>query len=187
MAIKRTVTKSKKDGVKKKTVTTSTRRGSVTKTKAKGKKEKAKTTTVTAKKRSNSGFKDKVIATSSKQKSRAKRANYTEKQKNVLLSDGRMVSSEKAKGSDNLFGNKDTRRSLKGAVGARTSSMSKIKWSKGYKTKRRSSGTGEANMYMTSRGPYGTGGVRQDDSRRYGTGKDSSKRKVSRQGLRKRK
>jgi hypothetical protein len=187
MAVKRTVTKSKKDGVKKKKVTTSTRRGSVTRTKAKGKKEKAKTTTVTAKKRTNSGFKDKVIATSSKQKSRAKRDNYTEKQKNVLLSDGRMASSKKEKGSGSWLGNKDTRRSLKGAVGARTSSMSKVKWSKGKKTKGRSSGTGEANMYMTSRGVRGTDGVSQDDSRRYGTGKDSSKSKVSRKGLRRRK
>jgi len=113
--------------------------------------------------------------------------DYTEKQKNVLLSDGRMASSKKEKGAGSVFGNKEASRSLKGAVGARTSSMSKVKWSKGHKTKRRSSGTGEANMYMTSRGPYGTGGVSQDDSRRYGTGKDSSKRKVSRQGLRKRK
>ena len=187
MPIKRTVTKSKKDGVKKKTVNYSTGRGSVTKTKAKGKKEKAKTTTVTVKQRSNSGFKDNMIATSSKQKSRAKRDNYTGKQKNVLLSDGRMASSKKEKGAGSVFGNKEASRSLKGVVGARTSSMSKTKWSKGYKTKRRSSGTGEANMYMTSRGPLGTDGVRQDDSRRYGTGKDSSKRKVSRQGLRKRK
>jgi hypothetical protein len=184
MPIKRTVTKSKKDGVKKKTVTTSARRGSVTKTKAKGKKGKAKTTTVTVKKRTNSGFKDEMIATSSKQKSRATDYKGKVKAKNVLLSDGRMVSSKKGKGKDYFH---RTDRTLGGVAGARTSSMGKYKGAKGLKKKGRSSGTGANQGYMYDGKMKNDSGVREDDYRRYYPGKDSSKRKVTRKGLRKRK
>ena len=150
---KRTVTKSKKDGVKKKKVTISTKRGSVTKSKTKGKTGKSKTTTVTAKKRTHSGTKGKVVATSSKTKSNRKatvksklepgttyRAKGTQKQKDVLLSDGRMISTTKRKGAD--YGRATTRSIGRGTAGTRYAEMSKTK---GYgKTKRRSSGTSVA-------------------------------------------
>jgi hypothetical protein len=152
MAVKRTVTKSKKDGVKKKTVTTSTGRGSVTKTKAKGKTGKAKTTTVTAKKRTHGGTKPKVVATSSKTKGNRKatvessgntyRAKGTQKQKNVLTSDGRMISSNKTKGAD--YG-RSTERSIGGVAGKRYAEMDKIKIGAG-KSKKRSSGKSIGTM-----------------------------------------
>ena len=154
MPIKRTVTKSKKDGVKKKTVTYSTGRGSVTKTKAKGKTGKAKTTTVTAKKRTNAGTKPKVVATSSKTKDnrkstkttstgRVRRTAGTKKQKDVLMSDGRMVSSRKTKGPD--YG-RNTDRSIGGVAGKRYAEMDKTKFGGANKSKRRSSGKSVGTM-----------------------------------------
>ncbi len=134
MAVKRSVTKSKKDGVKKKTVTYSTKRGSVTKSKTKGKTGKSKTTTVTVKKRTHAGTKDKMVASSSKTKGNRKatvksngqtfRAKGTQKQKDVLMSDGRMVTATKRKGAD--YG-RATSRSIGGVAGKRFAQMDKTK------------------------------------------------------------
>ncbi len=149
---KRTVTKSKKDGVKKKTVTYSTKRGFVTKGKTKSKTGKAKTTTVTVKKRTHSGTKPKVVATSSKTKGKRKatvksngktyRAKGTQKQKDVLTSDGRMISSKKTKGPD--YG-RSTSRSIGGVAGKRFAEMDKVKGRGKYKTS--ASGKSVGTMY----------------------------------------
>jgi len=96
MAVKRTVTKSKKDGVKKKTVTYKSNAGTVTRTKTKSKAGKGKTTTV-------SNNKGKVVGTASKTKSKPtgvvrKNTKGTVKSKTVDLGKGRTASTKGAKG-----------------------------------------------------------------------------------------
>lgn len=93
---KRSVTKSKKDGVKKKTVTYKSKAGTVTRTKTKSKAGKGKTTTVSNKK-------GKVVATSSKAKAKPtgvvrKDTKATVKSKTVDLGRGRTASTKGAKG-----------------------------------------------------------------------------------------
>ena len=112
---KRTVTKSKKDGVKKKTVTYKSKAGTVTRTKTKSKAGKGKTTTVSNKK-------GKVVATSSKAKASAtskygkkagkKKQRYTEKEKTVALGKGRTASTKKGKGR--AYYGKEVERTLTG-------------------------------------------------------------------------
>jgi len=112
MAVKRTVTKSKKDGVKKKTVTYKSNAGTVTRTKTKSKAGKGKTTTV-------SNNKGKVVGASSKAKTSltskygktaAKKMRYTEKEKTIALGKGRTASTKKGKGA--AYGGKDTTRKV---------------------------------------------------------------------------
>lgn len=95
---KRTVTKSKKDGVKKKTVTYKSKAATATRTKTKSKAGKSKTTTVSNKKGN-------VVATASKDKgrpvgqvTRKAGAKSTQKSKTVDLGRGRTASTKTAKG-----------------------------------------------------------------------------------------
>lgn len=105
MAVKRTVTKSKKDGVKKKTVTYKSKAGTATRTKTKSKAGgKGKTTTVSNKK-------GKVVGTASKAKTRSRYGNkMTEKEKTIALGKGRTASTKKGKGA--AYGGKDTTRKV---------------------------------------------------------------------------
>ena len=118
MAVKRTVTKSKKDDVKKKTVTYKSKAGTATRTKTKSKAGKGKTTTV-------SNEKGKVVGTSSKAKTRSTRSGkkMTEKQKTVAMGKGRTASTKKGKGKA-YAGKEVTRKVTSGGSGdtfARTS------------------------------------------------------------------
>lgn len=157
---KRTVTKSKEDGVKNKTVTYSSNAGTVTRTKSKSKAGKAKTTTVSSKK-------GKVVGTASKDKTRG----ATEKSKSVALGKGRLATTSKGKGSE--YSGKKTRRELSsGGSGDAVAYTMKGKYRTLHpgisKTKSTSSGTsknvvyksgsrtsrGEMPKYMSSRQEY---------------------------------
>ena len=128
MAVKRTVTKTKKDGVKKKTVTYKSKAGTTTRTKTKSKAGKGKTTTVSNKK-------GKVVATSSKAKTSltrkygkkaGKKLRYTEKEKTVAMGKGRTASTKKGKGA--AYGGKNVTRTVtSGGSGDTFSRTSKSK------------------------------------------------------------
>ena len=125
MAVKRTVTKSKKDGVKKKTVTYTSNAGTVTRTKTKSKAGKGKTTTV-------SNRKGKVVATSSKTKATPtgivrKNTKGTVKSKTVELGKGRTASTKGAKGLA-YYGKGKERTVTSGGSGDTYSSTSKSKF-----------------------------------------------------------
>ena len=176
---KRTVTKTKKDGVKKKTVTYKSNAGTVTRTKTKSKAGKGKTTTVSSKK-------GKVVGTASKAKTRG----ATEKNKSVALGKGRLASTSKGKGR--AYSGKDTRRTLSsGGSGDAVARTTKGKYRtlnpSISKTKSTSSGTsknvvyksgsyksrGEMPSYMSSRQEYR--GMKTSDKR----GRFSKKKKRS--------
>ncbi len=127
---KRTVTKSKKDGVKKKTVTYKSKSGTATRTKNKaGKGSKGKTTTVSNKK-------GKVVATSSKTKGkviglvpRKSRGKTTEKSKTVNLGRGRTASTKTAKGPA-YYGKGKERKITSGGSGDTSSRTNKDKFNR---------------------------------------------------------
>lgn len=151
MPIKRTVTKSKKDGVKKKTVTTSSRIGSVTKTKAKGKTGKGKTTTVSNKK-------GKMVGTASKAKTRNTRSGkkMTEKEKTIALGKGRTASTKKGKGA--AYGGKyTTRKVTSGGSGDTFSRTEKTKFGQGGLRGKRKDTTRGTTKQVVSRGSMKSG------------------------------
>jgi hypothetical protein len=136
MAVKRSVTKSKKDGVKKKTVTYKSKAGTVTRTKTKSKAGKGKTTTVSNKK-------GKVVGTASKTKSKASKtkSRATVKSKTVALGKGRTASTKGAKGRD-YYGKDKDRTVTSGG-----------------------SGDAYSNTYKSKFGRTGLGGKRKDTTR----------------------
>jgi len=128
MPIKRTVTKSKKDGVKKKTVTYKPNAGTVTRTKTKSKAGKGKTTTVSNKKGKVVGAssKAKTSVTGKYGKTAGKKMRYTEKEKTVAMGKGRTASTKKGKGKA-YAGKEVTRKVTSGGSGDTYSRTSKSK------------------------------------------------------------
>jgi len=161
---KRTVTKSKKDGVKKKTVTYKSNAGTVTRTKTKSKAGKGKTTTVSNKK-------GKVVATSSKSRTvptgvvRKANKKATEKSKTVDLGRGRTVSTKGVKGRA-YYGKGKERTLTSGGSGDTYSSTDKAKFGQGGLRGKRKDTTRGTTKQVVRRGsmvsgmPQASGGTK---------------------------
>lgn len=157
MAVKRTVTKSKKDGVKKKTVTYKSKAGTATRNKTKSKAGKGKTTTVSNKKGKVVGTasKAKTSATSKYGKKAGKKLRYTEKEKMVGMGKGRTASTKKGKGA--AYGGKDVTRTVtSGGSGDTFSRTSKSKIGTTGLSKRKDTTRGKTKQ-VVSRGSMKSG------------------------------
>jgi hypothetical protein len=154
MAIKRTVTKSKKDGVKKKTVTYKSKAGTVTRTKDKGKGGKGKTTTVSNKK-------GKMVGTASKAKTKPtglvrRDAKATKKSKTVALGKSRTASTEGLKGRA-YYGKVKKRTVTSGGSGDTYSRTDKDKFGQVGQQGKRKSTTRGTTKQVVSRGSMKSG------------------------------
>jgi len=153
-AVKRTVTKSKKDGVKKKTVTYKSKAGTATRTKNKSKSGKDKTTTVSNKK-------GKMVGTASKAKAKPngivrKDTKATAKSKTVALGKGRTASTKGTKGRA-FVGKAKERTVTSGGSGDTYSRTDKIKFGQGGLQGKRKDTTRGTTKQVVSRGSMKSG------------------------------
>ena len=149
MEVKRTVTKSKKDGVKKKTVTYTSKAGTATREKTKSKVGKGKTTTVSNKKGKMVGASSKAKTKSTTQRFFTHRGKkYTEKSKTVALGDGRIAMTQKGKGE--AYGGKSSRRLVTSGGSGDTYSRTGKSTGLGGKSKSNTSGTTKQVMMRGS-------------------------------------